>query len=343
MRLVASLPRRAFAFAFLAILCATLADPALLFANDDKSLTQQAELLLAKSRDLSNIETTGSLPFLLNASIEYHSATQSVNGTGQIVWLAPGHYRQSYAAPHYLDMEIAQDGKLYLDRTDNAMPLLIYELRNTLSQAMTPSPYQDTDIKKVEVTPFENGTLTCISFKEGFRECLDNNADVITKDLQLPHDESMLNASYDFEDFTAVGAKRFPQRLIFHGGDGHTIDITVHNITLMNGSRTTQFDIPLHSVMEPWCAEPKIEAAQTALPFVSMERFGRPIVRIDASLYVVVAPGGRARGVTVMYSSRPISNDVLQSWMSTTRLPVHSCGDNGLEYQMEMTTQMGPQ
>jgi hypothetical protein len=292
---------------------------------------------------LRNIEADGSPPFLLNATIHYQSATQSASGNGQILWLAPGHYRETYSAPQYVDTEIAQDGKLYLDRTDNAMPLIIFELRNTLSQAMSAATHQDAEVKKVEVMPSENGALTCVSFKESFRECLDSDGDAVTKEIQLPHGEAVLNARYEFSAFAVFGAKRFPERLTFLGGDGHTIDITIRNITSLSGDRTRKFEVPLHSMMEPWCAAPKIEETQTGLPSLPMEDLGRPIVRIVASLYVVVAPGGRPRGVTVMHSSQPISDEVLQSWMSTTRFPVHSCGDNGLEYQMELSMQVAQQ
>lgn len=327
----------------IAVFSATLLFRAASANDSEKELKAQAEALLAKSHDLSNIEAPGSPAFTLMATIHYQIGTQTADGDGQVVWLAPGHYQETFSAPGYAYKEIAQDGKLYLSRTDNQMPLLMYELNRIILTAMDSGKALDGKVKEAKTASSAAGqAITCAKMKPrglSLTACLDNDGDIATIESNWPSGVSALDAVYEFSGFVGFGTKRFPQKLVFRGGDGHTIEIAIGSISSATDT-SQEFRPPVGSVVEDWCAEPKIEADAShaaTLPWVPLT----PLSGIRASLYVVVGPGGRARSVTLIHTTQTISDKDIQTWIGTARFPVHSCGDAGLEYQMELSMQMG--
>jgi hypothetical protein len=225
------------------------------------------------------------------------------------------------------------------------MPLLMCELNRTILTAMDPGKALDAKIKGIKMLSSAEGqALTCAKMKPkglSLTACLDDDGDIATIESNWPSAVSALDAAYEFSGFVGFGAKRFPQRLVFRGGDGHTIEVAIRRISSATDT-SQEFKPPVGSVMEDWCAEPKIEADAShaaTLPWVPLT----PLSGIQASFYVVVGPGGRARGVTLIHATQTIKYKYkdIQTWMDTARFPVHSCGDAGLEYQTELSMHIG--
>ncbi|HEV2223536.1 MAG TPA: hypothetical protein VGR84_11090 [Candidatus Acidoferrales bacterium] len=304
-------------------------------ANDKKAEQAEARALLAKSRDLSNIELAGSPAFVLNAKIRYTVGTQSAGGDATIAWMAPNHYRQAYSAPNYSYSEVVQDGHRYLARTDNKMPLLIYELDATLYKAIHASADSKDKIKKVETAQSGDTALTCIQFKPpvSLTECLDSSGDVITAATSLTPGASALNERFEFSDFIEFGTRRFPRKIVFRGGDGHAIEINVEQLAPTNNVPVDTFTIPADATKETWCAKP--ESGTVVSPEWNMFA-SLPIINAGALLYCVVGPDGHLRAVTVIHSSKPIKDKDLQTWMKTVRFPRLRCGNDGMEYEVEI-------
>ena len=316
------------------------------FANDKKAEQAEARALLAKSHDLSNIEAVGSPAFVLNAKIHYQTGTQTAEGDGQIIWTAPDHYRVAYSAPNYFYIEIVRDGHRYLARTNDEMPLVIYDLHTTVAKAMQAGPDPKDKIKNVAVMQSGNDSLTCITFKPpvAMRDCLDSNGDTVTTESGPPTAASAPYKRYEFGDFVAFGAKRFPRKMTFRGGDGHVIEIEIQKLALAKNIPTDEFKIPMHSAVETWCAQPEFDPPHVARPETTFDLRmalaqgpAAPLIAAGASLYCVVDRGGRVRYVTLMHSSRPIKDEVVRNWVRGARLPLLHCGDDGLEYQTEIT------
>jgi hypothetical protein len=343
MRPVAPLPRAIFLVGVIAVLSATLAFRAAFANGNEKALKAQAEALLAKSHDLSNIEAEGSPAFVLSARIRYQMGTQVGDGTGQITWLAPDHYRAQYFAPSYAYSEIVRDGYQYLTRTQDVTPPLIYELKLTFDAAIRGVPEAAQKIKKVETVPSGGDTLTCITFKSEnvWTECLDGDGDLVTREQDAPRAMAALDHRYEFSNFVSFGAKRFPQQMIFRGGDGHTITVVLQGLALADHVSADQFAVPSHSAMEPWCAEPTLDTNKPLLflrgstdPDSLVAAMGR-LRDARAAVYFVINAAGHLRGGTVIFSSKQVADKDLEMWMNNVTFPVLRCGDNALEYQTE--------
>lgn len=339
------IPRPAFRSFVLAAALSSLFSGHVFSANDKKAEQAEARALLAKSRDLSNIELAGSPAFVLNAKIHYQIGTQTAEGDGQIIWTAPDHYRVAYSAPNYFYNEIVRDGYRYLARTHDEMPLVIYELHTTAAKAMQAGPNPKDKIDNVAVVQSGNDSLTCITFKPpiAMRDCLDSNGDMVTAESGPPTAASPLYKRYEFSDFVAFGAKRFPQKIVFHGGDGYAIEIDVRQLALIKELSGDAFTIPSDAMKEPWCAEPKTEGADSptepfslAKDLTPMIGASRSLAAENASLYFVIGPNGHVRAVTVIHSSKPIKNKDLQGWVKNMRFPSLRCGKDGIEYQIEI-------
>ncbi len=315
-------------------------------ANDKNELKAQAEALLAKSQGLSNIEAPGSPPFVLNMKIHYQIGAQSMDGQGQIIWLAPDHYREAYAAPNYSYTGIVRDGYHYLARTKNETPLAIYELQRTLERALGASVIKNARIKQADASQFGGQSLTCVTFsdKSTLKRCFTSDGDVATMELDPPPLMGVLGERYEFSNFVEFGLRRFPQKLIFHGGDGHVIEIDVQQLATTKEVVADAFAAPLGSMKETWCAEPEMAAPQFPTGAFSYAMNPGPMIDADrafryvrASLYIEIGPSGHARRVTVIRSTKPIDNTLLRIWTDNMRFSPRLCRNQGTEYQMEMS------
>lgn len=330
----------------IAALCLAFATTAL--AGNDKALKAQADALLAKSRGLSNLESPGSPPFVLTATVQYVIGSKLGTGSAEIDWLAPGHYRETLAGPGYSYVDIAKDGKRYLSRTNNQLPLVMYDLIRTLSTAMQVPQMFSSRFKKVSTAEsHDNRTLVCPEAKlndVSLMACLDDTGDLASFTMQHPADRAWLNTSYEFSDFAAFGLRRFPLIMKFVGGDGDQVGVVVRRIVPIENAPSQDFNVPIGSAEEAWCAEPKRS------PLSSADRLslGTPdVIALYAAspgnltpttvvLYIEVGAGGRPRSMTLIHSSEPIREDDLEKWIGGMQFPSVRCGDDAIEYQTEL-------
>lgn len=318
------------------------------FANDNKpdkkELKAQAEALLAKSRDLSDIEAPGSPPFVLNAKIHYQIGTQSADGQGQIIWLAPDHYREAYTAPNYSYTEIVRDGHRYFSRTNNEMPLMMYEVQRTMQRAMSAGLKQKEKIKRADPAPIGSEARICVTFTDelALRRCFDDDGDVAAMERHSPGD-GILGERYQFSDFAGFGTKRFPKGIVFRGGDGHVIEIDTQDLAPVKEVAADAFDVPADATKEPWCAGPKAaDADLPRAPFSPAIDLGpmlnaiQSIGAANVALYLEIAANGHVRAGSVIHSPKPIKDEYLKTWLKEMRFPPLRCGNEGIEYQTEL-------
>ena len=313
---------------------------------DNKAQKAAAESLLAKSRGLSNIEEPGSPPFVLNAKVHYQIGAQKAEGQAQIIWTAPDHYREAFTAPNYFYTEIVRDGYEYLARTNNEMPLLIYELQRAIQMAMRAGLTQKQKIKSVDKIAAKDQSLTCVTFsdKSLFKRCFSSDGDVSTMERNESPSGGVLAERYEFHDFVDLGAKRFPQDIVFRGGDNHTLEMNVEQLASIKTVASDAFVIPTGAMKEAWCAEPKMGSPQfSGVPFSGAIDPGPAMDAVlalrtaKASLYLEIISNGRVRNVAVIQSAKPIKDTYLKALVNNMRYPARLCGNEGTEYQMEIS------
>ncbi|MGB6523822.1 MAG: hypothetical protein WBE87_02785 [Candidatus Acidiferrales bacterium] len=332
-----SFSRFIFLIAVIAVLSATVAFHAA-FANDNqKELKAQAEALLAKSRDLSNIEAPDSPAFVLNAKIHYQMGRQKAEGDAQIIWTAPDHYREAYTAPNYSYIEVVRDGYRYLARTNNEMPLQMYELRNAIIAAMDGGGNPgNLKIKRVKTDPSDS-RIVCIIFDTfaPITDCLDSDGDVLSSEMQRKDVQDILRQHYDFSDFAVFGAKRFPRKVAFRGGDGDVIEIEVSQLAAVKAIAPVAFNVPTGAMKETWCENPTSDPPNPAFHGGSVDEF-MTLGDAQASVYLVIDANGHVRAGTVIYQMRPIRYDDLKAMFRAMRFPRALCGNDGIEYETIM-------
>jgi len=316
-------------------------------ANDKKAEQSEARELLTKSRDLSNIELAGSPAFVLNAKIHFQEHGHSANGDLRILWTAPDRYRQTYSVLSYAYTAIAKDGRLYLARTNEDVPLLIYEAQKTVRIAMHSDFDSKQKLTNVRTMQFAGQALTCVSARlssTSNTDCFDAANDVVTAERNWPAAASALDQHYEFSDFVTFGVRRFPQKITFRGGDGHIIEIEIQRLALARDISASEFTIPMPSAVETWCDQPQFDAPRVSRPETTLDLRmalaqgpATPLIVTGASVYCVVERGGRIRFVTLMHSLKPIKDQFVQNWAHGTRFPLLHCGDDSVEYQTEIT------
>lgn len=312
-------------------------------ANDNKKnkkeLKAQAEALLAKSRDLSNIEAPGSPAFALNAKIHYQAGTQTAEGDGQIIWMAPDHYREAFSAPNYFYMEIVRDGYRYLARTNDDMPLIIFELRNSFAIAMRIPSDPKLKIKDVRTTAEAEGAQTCMKDGTFLTECLDNEGDILSLEKNFGREASAMDEHYEFSSFVQFGTKRVPQKITFQGGNDHSIDVDVQQLAFINAVPADAFNIPIHSARNTWCAEPKSDPKSpvNVNPPDSYLAASQALARAEASLYCIIMPSGRVRSALLFHASGTVKQKTVDDWVANARFAPLLCGSDGQEYQVKVS------
>ena len=196
--------------------------------------------------------------------------------------------------------------------------------------------------KQVDTVPSADDALTCVTFKSEppIKTCLDKWGDIVTTEVHQPDQRRVLSARYERRDFTPFGAKRFPRKITFRGGDGHDLEIDVEQLLTINEPPADAFKIPIPSAREAWCSEPKFSSSDKALIVNPPDAFVTAIGtlrRANAILYATVRPSGRLRSAMVVYSSSPVKPKTLQDWLDNARFRPLLCGADGLEYEAEVS------
>lgn len=93
---------------------------------------EEAEALLARARELSDMRCEGCPPFRLAAGVEVlGSLNESVEGTCSLVWALLAKWREEVEFPVFRKVRVGLAGKVRISRSRQAIPLRVHQVLET--------------------------------------------------------------------------------------------------------------------------------------------------------------------------------------------------------------------
>jgi TonB family protein len=167
--------------------------------------------------------------FVMKADVQIASQGKIEDGTYQLLWNGPDQWREDIRFPNYTEVQVGGKGTVWIQRSTDFYPLLIYELHSALgfgsgeassgypSGSLVQSVLTPKDtIKKVRERKEHGEKQTCIEFedeaKRSAETCVNENTNTLVR-----------GPWYVEKDIQPVGGGRVYPRLLAFVEDGKTV------------------------------------------------------------------------------------------------------------------------
>jgi hypothetical protein len=304
---------------------------------------EDAQTILSRAADLTDLRAPGAAPFLMLAKVTLGEGNKSVEGVYAIASAGAGQYRSVFRFPNFTSTEVATDGSVFHQRSTEALPLLVFEASELLAPASQYRLSSEWKIHGVQPERAGNVELRCVMAHADWTDAkicvdaatgqpfsIDRGADV--NQFQTTHEH------IEFADYQPFEGRVFPHKLSFRGWDSRIVQIEIQKLFRPNSFAADEFSPPKDAFRTPYCAKP--QTTGEIHPFTgSAIPMGFRDVRLD--IYFQVSPVGGIRYAQVVHSSDPLHNNEILNWFIGTHFPIRSCAGTPISYEMLFTLVIG--
>lgn len=281
---------------------------------------QQAEL--ARLQEAITKTNIFELPsFTLKASVQVAVNEKFIEGSYQLLWNGPDHWREEISFPGYHEIQIGGKGVIWVQRSTDFIPLAIFNLHNALgfgsSAGIPPSNSlvrfgltpKDIITKKRERKEFgERSTCLEIHHYLGYQSelCVRDDNGAIVRETSYEADK----------DFQPIGSKIFPRVLTFKREDQSLAKVTVTELIANPQFSPDSFSAPAGLSPQQGCMNPQVARLIKKQPPSYPDRARSMYVQGTVSIQTAIGIDGIPRIDKVVQSP---SSDLEQSSVSTIK------------------------
>jgi len=295
------------------------------------SKDEAARLLEAAGHQTSL--TASGAPFHLAATVHYTVDSTSLDGIYEVLWAAPGRFREEFRLGSIGESDVALDDKLYVLRSS---PILTYpevrirevtRLPNPRVTAVASAPLR---ISKVYRSGDAGNKLLCIDF--GSPPTNTNCLDSMTG--QLVSVKSMMKHVSRVEDrFIRVGTINYPGHTLATI-DNESLEISVTKLEQVARFDDEAFVPPSGASPRDWCANPG------GVKTPEWNLFAKLTIGVAQShvpkgfrgYYAQVGADGRVEQAEEIYADGTARRSRDRD-LNEARFPIHSCAGKPIEYE----------
>ena len=313
--------------AMVAALYFTLLVPGLLKANDKKA---EAEALLAKARDLSDIRCEGCPAFSLRARVRFYTSEQSTtwvrDGSCVLLWQSKSRWREEISFPDIHILCWGLGGQIWRDSDMEYPSLRVTQLVALMNFTARLMPIANVNLKIVEEKKPGTASRACVEWKGPLGPlalmCFDPDNGVLVLE-----DESGFTS--EFVDHFVVGTKLFPRNLRVRQDRNPAVQAHVEELRLGPALDDALFVPTPKATLEPRCeGRPRVVPAK----LLEIIRPDYPPAAKRAGIqgvvrgYGVVGSDGKLHSLEVVHSLSPdLDAAALAAW-SRWRYSPTICG-----------------
>lgn len=181
-------------------------------AKDKKQ--QEAEALLAKARELSDIRCEGCPPFRLRTQVRFYkrdqSTTSMVIGSYVLLWQSKSRWREEVTFPDMHSLRWGLEGKVWREDSFEYPPLRVTQLDRLMSFPVRLMPIEEIKFKIFQKKDAGGSPPVCVEKQIRWGslglQCFDTTSGALVR-------EDGLDGTYEYADHLAVGTKTFPRDL----------------------------------------------------------------------------------------------------------------------------------
>jgi len=203
-------------------------------AASDSVNRQEAVARLEQAVSKTNIFELPS--FALEADVEIEEQGKFMKGTYELLWNGPDQWREGVRIPGYNEVQIGGKGTIWLERSTDFIPFMIYNLRQALGFGSTADLPQAMALVRLSLTSKDTITKTHQRKEHGdLLTCFEIENELKSSSETCVHDATgtIARSSSLFADgnLEPVGRKVFPRLLIYHRGHKLVAKVDVTELT----------------------------------------------------------------------------------------------------------------
>lgn len=300
------------------------------FAGSRKS-SQEAEALLARARQLSDLKAKGSPPFDLDATFTlYNLAGDHTQGVYRLMWASPSEWREEVMLPGQNTVAVEHAGESWHTSVLPYTPYLIFQLRQALafpSRLQVPPKEKLTKVKERKI---DGVTAECVGYRYSHPRarvetfCFDHASGYLISDVSREWYTTL-----EFSDYKTVGSKSFPQTLrVLQNGQ---LIVEVKLVSLIPDFAVTPalFAPPLgiHPSPSTSCRDASVVAAHilSAPPPKYPEYALEHRITGRVVMYAVIGKDGVPRGLDILHSPSQVLSDASLAAVRQWRYAPYRC------------------
>jgi hypothetical protein len=271
-------------------------------------LSQEAEALLARARELSSIRAGGSPPFLLRGRLRLVSVPNGpIEGTYEEVRDSHGKWRRVLSLPDlkFQVVEVSDGRRIYRAGSNAYQPYFEYRLRQLLSLRDGPRIPKSEDVTEIHRRKIRNRPAACVySKRKGMKRevCVDAETSLAAFEREQSGDGKW---TFEYLNYAPLGTHSYPRLLREREHKAVFVEIEITELTAGAEPDAALFLPPAGAVDWPDCERPfppeALETPRPRSPWSARVLMGRRSV----ITYLVVGMDGRPHQVT------PVRSDTL--------------------------------
>jgi len=300
------------------VVCILVLLPPLAIGKDKKQ--QEAEALLAKARELSDIRCQGCPPFRMRARVRlFELPAGAAEGTYAVFWESPEKWREEINIAGYTELRVGLGERVFVKRSIRFQPYRVNMLGVVLDLRTRIALPQAAKVTRIEKRSISETDCRCVAFRVG--ESRGNELCFLAAEGTLCEVRGSSDRS-EYSNYGPVAGKLFPRLIRLYVGDQLLDELTVGELTRVPSHDAALFIPPVGPEVQETCQNPEpmrlVKNPRPELPFGMYGAF-RGIV------YVVVGTDGRAHNPTIVWPSDARFGVVLLKLAAEWRFRPASC------------------
>jgi TonB family protein len=310
--------------ASLATICVLLValPPNSLGRNDKEEVDAQA--LLAKAKELSDIRAEGSPAFRLHASIDFPSAGDPKLGQGSYleIWESPDHWRREVKGVGYEEVSVRAGSKLYRKANMPYRPWPLFHLELLFRTQDPHGSPRNVVAPQVKVKKLGGPTVICVEENSKRRErhwkVLARFTYCVNRDNGLLSSVESYLDRMEYAAYARLGAREYPQSLRWSFGGQAFEDAHVDTLSLLTNVSPNLFEPPEGAEESRACerSEPPRKISGREPDYTPSARAAN--IQGSNESYVVVSRKGEVIHAEIIRSLEPSLDaatlDVIRQW-----------------------------
>lgn len=256
-------------------------------------IDQQAEFSrLQQAAEKANIFALPSFTMKANAQVEVRG--KLIDGSYQLLWNGPSHWREEVSFPGYHEIQVGGQGVIWTQRSTDFIPVAIFNLHRALGFGSSAGVPPHTSLVRFDTNPKDVVTKKRHRKEHGISlTCLEVQKDgEYTSELCVRDDTGTLARETSFEaeqDLQPLGTKIFPRRLTFQLESHPLAKVTITELTTGTQFPSDAFVAPAGASPQEGCMNPR--APRITRNESPQYPFGARSLRIQGTVSVQVEIG----------------------------------------------------
>lgn len=298
------------------------------------SKNSEAEKLLERAEQMTDIRSAGSSPFHLAARLRtYDEKGVATDGSYDLHWKSPGIWRDEIKMPGFVQTRVAATDRIYILREPRWLPLEVYNLRKLLE--FPRSIRWSSEAVGTKVREKTKGTQRELSIEIRYEGDPWKRL-FLNPDSGLPIRVEYIGerVEHHFDDFAEFGGHFFPRVLTEIESKRPIMEVRLTELATEDPNGAN-FVAPEGAGWMRWCpdiipAKPSKRDEAFALPSGIHGDALRRHVTIDG----IIGPDGQWENLVVVKSA---GKEIDEMWLSMLRRQRYfpaRCGDTPVEQEM---------